>query len=256
MAAKLFILGCSGSGKSTAAHHVVKRAQDKGYSAIHVNDYEILYKMFQADEEAKGGKFRLTAYDGFDVRDHAVYDEALKQLEQEVEGLRRQTEGLIIVEFARNDYRLAFKLFSVGFLKDASFLLLESSPDICIQRIHERATHPATRDDHFVPDYIIETYNHKGNRQYIISGLKTEYGIPNERLKIIDNRGASMSFFKEVARFAEEILRREIDVSKATEQLPKVSTSTPINESDQETHSKQETEPIRIVTPIDEPKEP
>src|SRR6266566_9310094 len=126
MIVKLFVLGCSGSGKSTAAHHIVKLAQDKGYSAIHVSDYEILYDMFQADKETKGGKFRDAKYGGFDVLDLAVYDKALMQLEQAALLSSSQANDFIILEFARDDYSKALSLFSNGFLRDACFLFLDS----------------------------------------------------------------------------------------------------------------------------------
>src|SRR5713101_9015736 len=114
MVVKLFILGCSGSGKSTAARHIVMLARDKGWSAIHVNDYGFLYGMFQADSRAGGKQFRLTDYGGFDVLDPTVYDVALVQLKQEVQQPHVQTNNLIIIEFARDDYSESFKLFSEG----------------------------------------------------------------------------------------------------------------------------------------------
>src|SRR5713226_3690176 len=110
MTVKLFVLGCAGSGKSTAAHHIVGLAQDAGYSAVHISDYGFLYEMFQADIKAGGKKFRTAEpaeYKGFDVLDPAVYDKALMQLEQAVPLSSSQANDFIIIEFARHDYSRA-----------------------------------------------------------------------------------------------------------------------------------------------------
>jgi adenylate kinase family enzyme len=254
MTVKLFVFGCSGSGKSTAAHHIVKLAQDKGYSAIHVSDYEILYNMFQADIEAKGEKFRLAdaKYGGFDVLDLAVYDKALMQLEQAALLSSSQANDFIILEFARDDYSKALSLFTNGFLKDAYFLFLDSDTRTCIRRINNRVIHPTTKDDHFVPKHIVKTFRHKDNKQYIASDLKTDYGFTDKRVKIIDNTGSSMSFFKEVTRFAQGLLKKEIDISRETDQVPSISVPASINEANQKVHVSQQTEPIQIVAPIDD----
>src|SRR5713101_8079343 len=53
MSMRLFLLGLPGSGKSTAARHVigyVGKQQSDCYTA-HVNDYAILYIMYKADKE-------------------------------------------------------------------------------------------------------------------------------------------------------------------------------------------------------------
>jgi len=255
MMVKLFVLGCSGSGKSTAARYIVRLARNAGYSATRVNDYEILYEMFQADIEAGGDRFLPVDYGGFDVLDLSLYAVALMQVEQEVQRSYYEGNELIVIEFARDDYNKALRLFSDGFLRDAYFLFLDSDPDICIRRIHNRVIHPATIDDHFVPEHVIESFLHKENKQYIASHLKTDYGIGDEKVKLIDNTGASMSFFKEVTQLAESILRQELSTSRETEQLPKVSAPTSVTEPKQKAQGLQETEPIHIVTPIDEPTE-
>ncbi len=249
MTIKLFVLGCSGSGKSTAAHYIIMLARNAGYSAIRVNDYEILYEMFQADIKAGGNKFLRVDYGGFDVLDPSIYDAALMQVEQKVQRSYSEGNELIIIEFARGDYSRALQLFSDDFLRDAYFLFLDSDPDICIRRIHNRVIHPATIDDHFVPEHVVKTFLHKENKQYIASHLKTDYGISEERVKIIDNAGASMSFFKEVTQLAEGILRQELSASIETEKLPRVSAPASITKPKQKDQGLQETEPMHIMTP-------
>lgn len=206
MTVKQFVLGCSGTGKSTAAHHILELAREAGYSAIHISDYEILYKLFKVDTEAK---FRQVEYGGFDVLDPVIYDEALIRLEQEAKRLCSQENQLAIVEFARDDYSKALKLFSEGFLQDAYFLYHDAKAGACKHRIHERAIHPATIDDHFVPDHIVEDYHHEENRQYITCHLKTDFGITKE-VEIIDNTGSQQEFLEKVRQFAERIFQQEM----------------------------------------------
>ncbi len=45
MIEKLFVLGCSGSGKSTVSRCIEVLAHDRGWSAHSMNDYRILYEM-------------------------------------------------------------------------------------------------------------------------------------------------------------------------------------------------------------------
>ncbi len=215
MAVKLFIFGCSGSGKSTAAHHIAILVGDRGCSAIRINDYEILFKMFKADAEDEDKRFRSVEYGGFDVLDLTVYDTALREVEEEVK--RSCSEGfeLIIIEFARDDYSKALKLFNNDFLQDAYFIFLGSEPDICIQRIHKRAAHPTTPDDHFVPDHIVTTYHHQENKRYISSHLKIDYGIDDSRIVVIDNMGQFEEIKEKINRFIEHILQRGVAISEA-----------------------------------------
>lgn len=254
MSVKLFILGCSGSGKSTAAHHVVALARENGWSAIHFNDYRILYKMFQDDTDGK--KFCPVEYGGFDVLDPSVYDTALSRLEQGAHPSHSEANELIIIEFARDNYSRALRLFSDTFPRDAYFLFIDADPNTCIRRIHSRVIHPATIDDHFVPEHIIKTFLHKENKQYVASDLKKDYGLTNERVKIINNTGSSMSFFNEFTSFVESILKHERDIAKETEKLRSISAPTSINETNKKAYGLQETEPsLPVVTPVDESTE-
>ncbi len=79
MTAKLFILGRPGSGKSAAARRIVERAKYRRFSAMHINDYQILLAMAQADTNHK--YFYPTMYaNGFDVHNFSVMDVALTKV--------------------------------------------------------------------------------------------------------------------------------------------------------------------------------
>src|SRR5437588_3452056 len=105
MAVKLFILGLPGSGKSTVSRYIddyVKK-QHKDWSTKPFNDFDILHRMFLTDTE---GKFRPTNYNGFDVLDLSVFDEALRQMKKIASSYIQTGKNaeLIVFEFACNDY--------------------------------------------------------------------------------------------------------------------------------------------------------
>src|SRR6266581_9014445 len=111
MTVKLFVLGLPGSGKSTIAREIAKNIDNRGLESIRINDYVILEQMYHDDIECK--QFQPADRGGFDVIDLTVIDTALKKLEQSAQYLiSYKPERVILIEFARNDYRKAFKLFS------------------------------------------------------------------------------------------------------------------------------------------------
>ncbi len=200
MAVKLFVLGLPGSGKSSVACYIAMCAGDRQWSTTHINDFAILYEMFQEDTQ---GQFKPAAYGGFDVLDFAVFDTALRKLEQEVKThiTTAQLEEIILIEFSRNDYQKAFQQFSQEFLQDAYFLYLNADLEICKRRIRERIAHPATSDDHFVSEYIFEAYYSGDNGQSIPQILKKDFGIDKKRVKIIDNNCSLEVASKEINSF-------------------------------------------------------
>lgn len=208
MIVKVFILGRPGSGKSTSAHYIATLAESKGWSSIHINDYEILREMFLADTEHK--QFRSTACDGFDVLDFSVLDTALKKVERRVQEymLSRRNE-IILIEFARDDYDSALKQFSRNFLQDSYFLFIDVDVDTCLWRIHERVAHRATVDDHpSLSDASFRSYYGKDNRDYIYYKLKKQYHI-SKSVEIIDNTDSWENFTGKVNRFVNIIFARE-----------------------------------------------
>src|SRR5450759_821323 len=163
MSVKLFILGRPGSGKSAAYRHIQKYVDlyHPEWSTKRFNDYDILLgmllheKLYTNYSEDKR-QFSETDHDGFDVRDFTVLDTALKELEKQVR-LRcsPSKDEIIIIEFARDDYKHALKQFSANFLKDAYFLFIEADIKTCIQRVKNRVKLPQTSDDHFVSEDIL-----------------------------------------------------------------------------------------------------
>src|SRR5437899_326547 len=118
---KLFIVGRPGSGKSTAAQYISGIVRDRHWDVkrTHIDDYPILQNMTKSQPE----KFHLKENGGFDAVDLSVLDVALVQVEQMVRAIEDDgRERLVTIEFARDDYTSAFKLFTPEFIQD-SYLL-------------------------------------------------------------------------------------------------------------------------------------
>lgn len=206
MAIKLFILGRPGSGKSTAYRHIKEYLglQYKDYSIIRYNDYETLHQMFLFERHfplpKKPKQFCDSERDGFDVLDFRVLDTALKKLETRVRlNASETTKELVIIEFARQNYKQALKFFSPSFLKDAYFIFLDADIQMCIQRVKERVTVPPTLDNHFVSEEIIRNYYVK---QIIPSPRKS-------RMSFIDNNGDLRAFQSKIEELISAILTAE-----------------------------------------------
>jgi len=215
MSVKLFILGRPGSGKSAAYRHIKELIEQKfkWWSTNRFNDYDILYEMFQFEQRylyfLKKKQFSKTDHDGFDVRDFTVLDTALKELEKQVR-LRcsPSKDEVIIIEFARDDYKQALKQFSPNFLKDAYFLSIEADIQTCIERVKKRVMLPQSSDDHFVSeDILIKYYGRRSAPINFKTDLHVE--IDKKRVKTINSRGSLEAFNTKVEQYIEPILARE-----------------------------------------------
>src|SRR6266487_5074876 len=215
MLVKLFILGRPGSGKSSAARIIATIARCRGWNTTHINDYDILKEMAQADTAHKN--FRQTEHGGFDVQDFSVLDIALKDVEKRAQHRSLEQDTLVIIEFARDDYSKALKWYSSGFLQDAYFLFMHLDLDTCIQRIQKRITYtytdPPISDNHYVSEEIVRGYYQMDNRQYIKDSLKTDYSIM-KLIRIIDNSASWLELRDNVLHFVDIIFWQESGGSK------------------------------------------
>jgi gluconate kinase len=202
----LFVLGCSGSGKSTVSRYISMSVRDRNWSAHFINDYEILYQMFLDDTDCK--QFRPADYNGFDVLEMSVYDAALDELNKQVRELTKgaRENEIVIIEFARWEYSKALKHFDNDFLLTAHFLFLDVDIKTCKQRILERITQPQSLDDHFVPNDVIECFGQASCKHYIESGFKLDYGINDDRILILDNNGPIEGNAHRIEQFVDTIL--------------------------------------------------
>jgi adenylate kinase family enzyme len=199
MNAKVFILGRPGSGKSTAARHLNAHFRRLGWSIRHVNDYDILQRMFLADTEHK--IFRPTANNGFDAIDLSVLDLALFDVEQSVEEATHATD-LVTIEFARDDYRSALQQFSPDFIQDAFFLFMDADLETCLTRVHDRVARAAGTDDHpSFSDDIFRRYYAADNKPYIQHAMQREFAL-RKHIQVINNTGPLQVCLRQIEHFA------------------------------------------------------
>lgn len=155
MIKKIFVLGRTGSGKSTTVRFLKEELQQLGWAVANFNDYHFLLEMFREDD---GTRFRSTELDGFEVLEPSlpVYEEAFQRLKEEIRRYHPPSSEMIItIEFTSNNYHQALKLFGDDFLQDTSFLFLFADLKTCLNRVNRRATNPESPDDYFVPENVL-----------------------------------------------------------------------------------------------------
>lgn len=209
MTVKLFVLGLPGSGKSTVARGIEEYVGKMGLEITRVNDYVILEHMFYDD--AKRELFRPADHGGFDIIDLAVFDTALKILEKVTKQSILPTipEGVILIEFARNDYQKALSQFSYEFLQGAYFLYIDTRVDICKQRIHDRIVNPNNPDDYNVSEYIFKTYYNNDDGKNLHEILEA-YQIDKQMARIFDNNSSLEVVLQKITPFIDEIIAPEL----------------------------------------------
>ena len=219
---KLFVLGLPGSGKSTISRNIVVyvKQHHPNWFSERVGDYQILQKMFQEDTEQEF--FNVEQPGGFYIHNSSVYNIALKKLQENVLSLQYKQNSLIIIEFARSDYKEAFNHLKHEFLRDAYFLFLHAKIDICKSRVSNRfirQDYPS--DDHFVPDRTFEAYSGKNNEQYFValcSSLRNEYGIDHQNMRILDMGSTEKDIVDAANHFIDLILQQKADtITSSTE---------------------------------------
>ncbi|MBO0797048.1 MAG: hypothetical protein J2P36_39720 [Ktedonobacteraceae bacterium] len=203
MIVKVFVLGRPGSGKSTAARYIIKQAKERGIWAERKKDYPILHQMFLDDTE---GKFLRTSYGGFDVLDFSVIDEALKRLEQEITFQMDQIDGngVMTIEFARDEYITPLGLFDPEFLRGSYFLFVDADLETCIQRIHTRVAEAGKPDCHFVSDYIMHSYYSKEcDWEKLRQEVDEKYSPA--KVQVMHNVDDIEEFLKAIGSFADSV---------------------------------------------------
>lgn len=174
MAVILFILGRTGSGKSTTARFLAEAAQWYGWSVKAFNDYPFLRQMYETDTLQR---FLPTDHDGFEVLDLTVYETAIRSLAQQVQSYRPKSDRtLITIEFTSNNYQESLQLFDDALLQDAYFFFVAADLKTCLERSNRRAFYHATEDDYYVIDNVllshypcpyIPPYIHRGKVSFV-----------------------------------------------------------------------------------------
>lgn len=208
MSVKVFVPGRPGSGKSEAIRNIVELANSKKLSTMRLKDYSILHEMFVLDKGKETRQFHQTDYGGFDVCDFSVLDTALEQLDKKIQTEEKKAD-LIFIEFARQDYKKAFKLFEQTSLDTSYFLFIESELEDCIDRIYRRVYERQKPDHHFVSEYIMRTYYNEDNWSYMKNTFEKDFGIQEQHVKTIYNDNSLKKFLEEVNAFASFLFQQE-----------------------------------------------
>ena len=207
---KLFVLGMPGSGKSTVAQEIARYLRDvHKRDTSYVNDYDILLKMYQEQHN----RFLPAEYGGFTIADPTIYNEVLQKLKWQVEEVERQAAAdanrLILIEFARSNYRQAFQFLGADFLIGASFLFLDVAVDTCMGRTLERVFKPEcekNKNDYFVPKSVFDRYRLSNNSKYLRCDFKADYQVAEERLAIITNAYPLQEAHQELYKFVDTMV--------------------------------------------------
>lgn len=217
MSRRIFLLGRPGSGKSSIAEIIRKILLEKGWTALHMFDYEHLQDMFlqETQQNIEKRSFQPSGPDihrGFDVIDEAVLDKALHDLSDKVlneEFISPGGEKTILIEFARNNYYHALQQFDRRFLQKAFLLYVNLDVETCIKRIHRRVTvKDKTTFDHFVSDDIMRGYyceDDWGND--LLRAYQREVGIEDLQTYEVDNSGTYEQLISKVQWIASGILQ-------------------------------------------------
>lgn len=151
---KIFVLGRTGSGKSTVVRYLTEFLLQQGWFVEPFNDYPYLREMFLADTKRR--QFRRTEHGGFEVIDPCVFTLALQKLEQAIREYHPPHENTILtVEFTSNHYPEVLKRFHPDTLRDACFLFVGADLQTCMNRASMRVHHLTTSDDYYVVDTVL-----------------------------------------------------------------------------------------------------
>lgn len=237
----IFILGRPGSGKSSIAQHIYFSLQRYGWYVEHLYDYKLLQERFlqeiHDDVPLQKRQFWPRGPEsmyGFDVTDHIVLDEVLRDIAKKADSIRKNVSAhentLLLIEFARNNYRNALSLFDQGLLQGAHILYIDASIGACIKRIDQRID-SRSEYGHYVSHEIMWKYYLTddwldGRCQEYLKNLE-ESGTFTY-LNHIVNSGLQDELTQEVDKFIKLHLLREMDteatpIVQNTEAIPIVS---------------------------------
>ena len=176
MIRKVFVLGRTGSGKSTTVRFLTEEAQHYGWSVKSFNDYPILRSMFEVDQDKGLGRFRPTEQNGFEVLDFSVYKKAFHRLEWDIQLFRPASEKtLITIEFTSNHYPQALQSFSDEFLRSSIYFFIGADLKTCLDRVSSRALHAHTNDDYYVIDTILLAHYSSPYIPLYVSGKRVTF---------------------------------------------------------------------------------
>jgi adenylate kinase family enzyme len=153
-ALNIFLLGRPGCGKSEIYRRLTEKFKtEKIYGDfIRVDDFPKLWAIFQDDEKTCAWRrCRKTPDGGYKVTDNGIWNEILKQVNDDVLGLQKDDRA-VFIEFSRPNYVESMKNFSKQILENSIVIYIDCSFEMCWKRNvarHEAALAKGS-DDHLV----------------------------------------------------------------------------------------------------------
>ena len=199
MPIKLFLLGRPGCGKSSAIRCIRRYTQNKQWPIIRFRDFDILKQM--SNEERYKKAFVPTRYDGFDIVDLSVFDEALKRLDRRLNTYISNTNAheIIMIEFARSDNIDAFHYISPSVKEEAYALFINTDIEECVRRVENRMIDPKSDDDHYVSEKAI--------REIYEQQVPPDANMFQGKFKEISNNGSKEEFEIKVDNFVDDFFK-------------------------------------------------
>ena len=187
----VFMLGRPGCGKSAVYRELEKVLVEKGLAKTfeRVDDFPKLWNKFITDDAIeKEGKNRIysrpTNDGGYKVTNNAVWNDILKDVNEDILKKSSGDGHIIFIEFSRSNYIEALSNFSDKILNNSLVIYIDVNFEICWQRNvarHEAAI-AAGGDDHLVSrDEMEATYLKDDGAELVKSKKYKTVCINNEK---------------------------------------------------------------------------
>ncbi|OQA92102.1 MAG: hypothetical protein BWY26_00493 [Elusimicrobia bacterium ADurb.Bin231] len=175
-ALNVFLLGRPGCGKSEIFRRLTTKLKTEGMynDFIRVDDFPKLWAIFQKDDTTGEWKHcRRTSDGGYKVTDNGIWNEILKQVNDDVLKLQKE-DRVVFIEFSRPNYVESMANFSDTIINNSVVIYIDCSFETCWSRNvarHEAALAKGT-DDHLVSREEMEKTYLNDDKDALLKSLK------------------------------------------------------------------------------------
>lgn len=178
----VFLIGRPGSGKSTIARAIQEVAAQASVfrPVVWLSDVGFLWDYFVGSAQ-QGSRAERTQDGGFYITDDGLYDDAMRNLARGAKREGRQA-GLLVLEFARNNYEKAFGILDSEGVSPDLVVYLDIDMDNALLRNRKRKIegghYVSEREmlSYYTSDDLHEITSKLGSRLLIVS----QNELPNE----------------------------------------------------------------------------
>lgn len=145
----VFLIGRPGCGKSAVYRLLEGLLRGRGFKGRlrRIDDFPILKRIFEKD--IKFRRHRPTPDGGVKITDDTVWDDLTEALNERALELQ-SPDGLLFVEFSRDNYVRAFRKFSPNVLENSLIVYIDCPWNVCWERNVRRARVEKGLDAHLV----------------------------------------------------------------------------------------------------------